>query len=345
MPLLDPFTLFAAIIATSILWALCMSIAVGMQFRDGVGKWTASLILQVVMCVFYGARGRWPDLISIVIPNALFALMITLQAAAILEFYGKRLSIWWHVLPVLTIALLYFFLLESRALRVIFSGVIFGTGFLLLALIPQRFHVSLGSAKRLLICGYALATLVLYARAGVTIFDAGTPAEMFNQSIMQTLSFLICIVVIQMTCIGFLSLQKERAEEAAQNLAVIDPLTGALNRRTFLELTDKEIARAQRTGASLALIMLDVDHFKKVNDRYGHQAGDAVLTRVVDEVQACLRREDLLVRYGGEEFCILLPNIALDHAMLLAERARAAELTEDVVDQCFIGTRERRLRP
>ena len=126
------------------------------------------------------------------------------------------------------------------------------------------------------------------------------------------------------TSVGFLLLHKERSEEAAQKLALTDPLTGAFNRRTFLELAEREIARTRRSKGSLSLIMLDIDHFKQTNDRNGHLAGDEVLKALVAVVLTCLRKEDLLVRYGGEEFCTLLPSVAVDRATAMAERMRDA---------------------
>ena len=103
-----------------------------------------------------------------------------------------------------------------------------------------------------------------------------------------------------------------------------DPLTGVFNRRTFLELAEKEIARSRRADTPLALVMLDLDHFKVINDRHGHLAGDFVLKRFVEITRFCLRQEDLFVRYGGEEFCVLLPNTTSDEALALAERVRRA---------------------
>ena len=105
--------------------------------------------------------------------------------------------------------------------------------------------------------------------------------------------------------------------------AARDPLTGAGN-RTGLEATlAREVELTQRHGTPLSVIMIDVDHFKAVNDRFGHLAGDAVLERFANRVRSCIRSSDALFRFGGEEFAVLASNTPLDGAALLAERVRA----------------------
>lgn len=131
---------------------------------------------------------------------------------------------------------------------------------------------------------------------------------------------------------GHLEAAKDRAEKALaklqyanqqlERLAATDSLTGAANRREFLARTGAELARASRTGAPLCVLALDLDHFKAVNDRYGHQVGDEVLRASVEHIKAALRPSDVLGRTGGEEFMVLLPDVALDGARTTAERLR-----------------------
>ncbi|MBI5069126.1 MAG: diguanylate cyclase [Deltaproteobacteria bacterium] len=117
---------------------------------------------------------------------------------------------------------------------------------------------------------------------------------------------------------------RKAAEEEVARLATTDPLTGVANRRRFLELLGMELDRARRFGDRAALLMLDVDHFKSVNDTHGHAAGDAVLQHLADLSRRSLRRIDLFGRLGGEEFAILLPGTDGAGARLLAERFRHA---------------------
>lgn len=109
-----------------------------------------------------------------------------------------------------------------------------------------------------------------------------------------------------------------------------DPLTGCLNRRHFLELADHELARAQRYAEDLSVLMLDLDHFKLINDRHGHPVGDLVLQRLVQVCQATLRAEDAVGRLGGEEFAILLPETGNQKAQEVAERVCQAIAATEV---------------
>jgi diguanylate cyclase (GGDEF)-like protein len=107
-----------------------------------------------------------------------------------------------------------------------------------------------------------------------------------------------------------------------EKLALTDYLTNLYNRRYFMQRGAEEFRRAHRNRQPLALLMLDLDEFKKVNDRYGHEAGDLLLQQVADVMKSSLREIDLLGRLGGEEFAVLLPNTLLEDAVLLAERVR-----------------------
>lgn len=113
-------------------------------------------------------------------------------------------------------------------------------------------------------------------------------------------------------------------ETQLRELATRDSLTGAANRRHFVELAQRERERSLRSGSPLSLCMFDADHFKNVNDQYGHVAGDQVLSAIAQAAGGVLRKSDVLGRLGGEEFAILLPDTALPGAATLAERVRAA---------------------
>lgn len=109
-----------------------------------------------------------------------------------------------------------------------------------------------------------------------------------------------------------------------RRLATTDALTGLANRRVMQDALDREVARAQRNGTALSVVMLDIDHFKAINDGHGHQTGDVVLQLAGRAVAAGLRASDLAARYGGEEFCLVLPDCDADEALAIAERVRAA---------------------
>jgi len=115
----------------------------------------------------------------------------------------------------------------------------------------------------------------------------------------------------------------EEANRSLATLSITDPLTGLANRRKFAEVLEAEWQRAQRPGCSIGMALIDIDHFKQYNDRYGHIAGDACLRRVAAALEGSIRQgTDLLVRYGGEEFAIILPGADLDATHGVVERAR-----------------------
>lgn len=112
----------------------------------------------------------------------------------------------------------------------------------------------------------------------------------------------------------------KRAELASLALAHMDALTGAISRQRFMDLAEQEVSRSVRYKLPLMALMLDLDHFKRVNDTFGHQAGDAVLVGFVQTVKGVLRESDLMGRIGGEEFAVLLPNTTQDGGQSLANR-------------------------
>ena len=121
-------------------------------------------------------------------------------------------------------------------------------------------------------------------------------------------------------------LYRQAMQEAMQ-----DPLTGLFNRAALDRTLEQEVARAQRYGMRLSLLVVDVDHFKAVNDHLGHQAGDQVLKALAALLRRLKRKSDLVFRYGGDEFVIVLPNTGLSGAMVLAKRIHAAVNSDDAL--------------
>ena len=125
-----------------------------------------------------------------------------------------------------------------------------------------------------------------------------------------------------------------RLDQAEQHLRALtreDSLTKLFNRRYFFEVAAIEFERARRYGTTLSLMMIDLDFFKRVNDKYGHQAGDRVLNQVAHLMQSVVRATDIVGRYGGEEFVVLLTQAGLAEAMVLAERLRSKINNAEIV--------------
>lgn len=112
--------------------------------------------------------------------------------------------------------------------------------------------------------------------------------------------------------------------EASYRMMTTDGLTQTFNKRYLLDVAQRELRHTRRTGRPLSLLLIDVDHFKAVNDTHGHLAGDEVLIELGSRLRGLLRGDEVLARYGGEEFCLLLPETTLDEARQVAERVRVA---------------------
>ncbi len=123
-----------------------------------------------------------------------------------------------------------------------------------------------------------------------------------------------------------------RLREQLQRQSIRDPLTGAFNRRYLETSLERELSRATRRDQSVGVMMLDVDHFKQFNDRFGHDAGDTVLCELAAQMHSLVRNEDIVCRYGGEEFAIVVPEVSMD---VLRDRAEAllARIRDVKVDQ------------
>ena len=117
-----------------------------------------------------------------------------------------------------------------------------------------------------------------------------------------------------------LALKNATEHQRIQELAITDELTGLHNRRAFQKFLDRELRRSKRYQKPLSLIMLDVDGFKKINDTFGHQAGDKVLQSLATSLQGAVRDIDFVARYGGDEFAVILPETKAEEAAILAER-------------------------
>jgi len=121
--------------------------------------------------------------------------------------------------------------------------------------------------------------------------------------------------------------------EKMQRQATTDGLTGLMNYKTFYETLEKELWRSRRYGGTIALIMADIDNLKRINDTYGHRAGDKVIKEISQRLRECVRQIDLAARYGGDEFAIILPNTGLDEALLVCRRIVDAVAQDPVVWQ------------
>lgn len=184
-----------------------------------------------------------------------------------------------------------------------------------------------------------LHALVLYALAGaglawglgqVPASDATLLSNRVNVATASVLSLMVSVLLwrrfVQTELLQQALTQSNRLLEQQraelETLATRDALTGLLNRRECMHRVHLELARARRDGTPVSLLIIDLDHFKDVNDRFGHPAGDAVLRHIASLMAQSVRSTDLLARWGGEEFVVLLPNTDAPRALILADKLR-----------------------
>lgn len=156
--------------------------------------------------------------------------------------------------------------------------------------------------------------------------------DSFKVSFIATViaaSLGIILFIVFYRLVGSIESELSKHQKALRQIATNDGLTGVYNRRSFDTIIAKEVERAKRYDRNLSLMIIDIDHFKQVNDRFGHIAGDSVLKALAEKLSGQLRSNDHLARYGGEEFMIILPETPLEMAQLLAERIRKAVGEQD----------------
>ena len=156
--------------------------------------------------------------------------------------------------------------------------------------------------------------------SGVASFDDFTDFE-GNLDNIET-NRVMAAIVLYSVC--FLVYRNSLSADVLRRLATTDPLTGVINRRHFMELMGREQRRADRYATTYSVLMIDIDHFKRVNDTYGHQVGDLAIQAMAQACQKTMRPTDLVARYGGEEFIITLTHTEQAAAVRVAERLREA---------------------
>ena len=300
----------------------------------GLQAWACSYLCGWLLTLVLLARPQAPDWLSPVVTPVLTVLSSWLNLAAARAHTGRRpwppaylggtlaimlaLSIhlfWWQPDTRLRIALLFgvngtLMLLSARAM--------FTAG---LRLAPERYLFTLACGTQ----GLTLLALTMVLLRG----SAGLRDSEHLQVVLQHV-LLASIVVLVTRAFGVLMLANAHITAELRHFAERDPLTEVFNRRTFMLLLDKAIDLMRRMHSPLSVLVLDLDHFKRVNDSWGHGNGDLALCHFVRLATGHLRNEDVIGRLGGEEFLIFLPNTGLDAAAAVAERLRALVATHPV---------------
>jgi diguanylate cyclase (GGDEF)-like protein len=270
-----------------------------------------------------GLRGVIPDLVSIPIANVILVTGFIFEFAATWELLHLR---YWRkaMAPLLFVGVggfvAAYVLGAPSSVRALFIGAVITVcyGLTAVAFFVRWRRVSV-IGKLVGIADLAGASIAIWRTAG---FGAGQDPSPFSNSPAHVLTFILLYMYMVLHGFGFLLLTKEDADRETFRLATLDSLTETLNRRSFFAQTEAAWALARRNAQPLSMLMLDLDHFKRINDNHGHQAGDDVIRAFVGVCRSHLRESDILGRVGGEEFAVALPSTNLEGAMRVAERIR-----------------------
>ena len=341
---LDVNTLFlVTIYVEAILGLLLLFAWVQNTAITAVAWWGFADLLRAASVMLFGLYGSVSDLVSIDLANAVLfmAFAVTWTGARLFDHRRPR--------PVLMFAGAALWLLASRIpgfadafdLRVLLSS-----GIITAYTWATAFEFWRGRSEPLVSRWPAI--LMLFAHGALyllrTPFGAMVPwlptsHQIFGSVWLSVLSFEGLLFTISIAFI-LLAMAKERTEYRHKTAALVDPLTGISNRRAFLQDGEAQLERQASDPRPMAVMLLDLDNFKSINDRYGHAIGDRVLEIFADVSSGCLRRIDLFGRLGGEEFAALLRDTTRERAMTVADQIRSsfADATREVEGQPVAAT-------
>jgi len=291
-----------------------------------MSTWAVAKQLQTAAWLLLYFRGAISDLLTILLGNGLLFAGMALDASALWEAAGR--PVWRrYLMPALVAAETLFVVcygLEIPAdLRVALSSLLvagfFGAGAVALA----RAWRGASMLRRYLLVSMLALTAALAAR-GVLAVALPDGWSWIGADLIRMLAMAALYLMMLTNAFGYLLLSRERLQAELARLEVVDPLTDVPNRRGFYQALTPWMALARRPGMPTSLIILNLDHFKRVNDSYGHPVGDAVLKTMVDVCKKQLRDSDLMGRLGGAEFAVQLPRTSLEDALMVAERIRNA---------------------
>jgi diguanylate cyclase (GGDEF)-like protein len=321
---------------TGIMCVVMGTVILGMRHNfpatiKGLGLWGLGPLLGMLAALFYGMDGLLPPGLATMGGNALAISSSALMYFGSQRFFEQKVR-WqfWAGLGAMSLGALTYFALVQPDYRMrvaVFTGTL---AFLFAAHTRLLLRHGRGFAARFAAVIAGLQTLVFSIRLVAVYWVDSADANRFTASPIHTAYFISFSFMVLLFLVGVLLMASERVRAEFEHLATYDSLTGALNRRVIRLAGEQELIRWQRYRQSFAVLMLDIDHFKQINDQHGHQMGDQVLQQLVTTVRKPLRKTDLLGRHGGEEFLILLAVTDGEMALALSERIRSAVETTPI---------------
>ncbi|WP_075795559.1 GGDEF domain-containing protein [Massilia putida] len=301
--------------------------------RPALPTWGWSRLYQAAgwLLLAIGAAGVVPEGLALPIAYALVFVGVAWESGAAWERAGRLR--WRRVtLPALALAVAAFllcWLVDPIGLRAVAASLILGAFYLSVAAALGRDWAQASMLQRFLALATSLLAVVVGARGALVLLAPAGWGWMTNDMLRQFHSGALYLLAL-LGGFGWLLLGREREQAELARLEVNDPLTDVPNRRGFFQALAPWMALARRPGQPTALVVFDLDQFKRINDGYGHPAGDVVIAHLLETCKRQLRDSDLLGRLVGVEFAILLPRTSLDDALMVAERMRAAIESERV---------------
>jgi diguanylate cyclase (GGDEF)-like protein len=290
----------------------------------GLDEWALFPLLAFCASSLYGMQGKWHHLISMALPNMLLVLTLVTQLRGTYKYFDKPVNV--KLIRAVVGVSLVLFLWTSGKDEYYLHRLLFMTG-LTLAMLGAQLKVVWVHRRGSLAAHFLFITLVfLCVVMGVRFVFAlieTPPVGLFVYSPLQSLYLASHSFGILLLSIAAILLSSEQLRNEMVKLLRHDALTGALTRRTVFEYGEDELARSSRRDASFSVLLMDLDHFKEINDKHGHQGGDKVLTNFVQCVEQVLRRPSVIGRYGGEEFIVILPDTSQEQAVQVAERIQS----------------------
>jgi diguanylate cyclase (GGDEF)-like protein len=317
------FTVFTVnFMALALVWAYVMTSYPNLH---AARYWTASALVAAAGTTLSVLRGTGIDpLITIIVGNGLLLLATGLSAMGMSQFYDRPTQ-WRAQLSIIaaTLAGLLLFTLwrDDMAARVAIYSV--GQSITMAMTIPMMFSRKDGggNAGAHLAGGLAIAVIFVHAgRSVAALLQIGGGMTFADFNNLQASMVLLLIFLAMSWNFAFLLMAIDRLRGEVAELALVDDLTGVANRRHLVQRLSEECALARRTQKPFALLAIDLDGFKEVNDGHGHAAGDECLRHFTLMTQSKLRPGDLLARSGGDEFCVILPATTLHEAAGIARR-------------------------
>ncbi|MES2760014.1 MAG: GGDEF domain-containing protein [Pseudomonadota bacterium] len=291
------------------------------------------------LLLYFRGSGVVPDPVSIPLGYSILFAGVALEAGAMWEAaeraQWRRPTLWLLILAVGVFVASY--IIDETGLRTVASSLILGGFYLSGAAALALGWRDASMLRRFVAIATALLALLVAAR-GVMVLTTPGGWGWISNTILQLWSSAAFYLLMLLNGFGYLLLTREQVQQEIDRLAVVDALTDVPNRRGFFIALAPWLSLARRPGLPTSLVLFDLDQFKRVNDSYGHPAGDTVLRAVVEVCKKHLRDSDQLGRMVGVEFAILLPRTALPEAALVAERMRAAiEATPAKGERAMIG--------